>query len=456
MKTSTVDINEITGGFRLDSPYYLSEGRRANRIIKNYINAGNKSVLLGDEKLISIWQPNRNTLVYGGEGETTVPYLQPYDILEYLPTSRSDISSHQNDIESLRVKAGTLLLTCSGRNLGPLVIADEYIEQFVFGSDLIRMEISDDSLKYYIFAFLSTWIGQALLHSNKTGSVIDHLSKKDVAALLIPLLDEKCFSTISQTMQKSYELYASARKSLNESQKKFNKIVGIERASKKLCKGWGIGFNDLFNANRLDAAFFDPYTAKAAKDLEAVGGIRLKCVADVIKPSGRYKTTYVEKEYGKPLISGRQLLQDQIVGLKYLPSNREKLYKEFVLLDNTIAFPADGRVEGRLGTPTFITASRAGWFASGHIERIIPHNNINPGYIYLAFSHPAVQAQIYSVACGSVVDAVYSNDVENVVIPPMIEFDYDTVVLAWKQIDIAKELKEKACSIITEELTQFD
>ena len=53
-------------------------------------------------------------------------------------------------------------------------------------------------------------------------------------------------------------------------------------------------------------------------------------------------------------------------------------------------------------------------------------------------------------------DAVYSNDVENVVIPPMIEFDYDTVVLAWKQIDIAKELKEKACSIITEELTQFD
>ena len=226
-------------------------------------------MLLGDEKLISIWQPNRNTLVYGGEGETTVPYLQPYDILEYLPTSRSDISSHQNDIESLRVKAGTLLLTCSGRNLGPLVIADEYIEQFVFGSDLIRMEISDDSLKYYIFAFLSTWIGQALLHSNKTGSVIDHLSKKDVAALLIPLLDEKCFSTISQTMQKSYELYASARKLLNESQKKFNKIVGIERASKKLCKGWGIGFNDLFNANRLDAAFFDPYTAKAAKDLEA-------------------------------------------------------------------------------------------------------------------------------------------------------------------------------------------
>ena len=456
MKISTVDINEIADSFRLDSSYYLSEGSVANRLIQNSIKAGVEYISLGDERIINIWQPGRNVLVYGGDGEVTVPYLQPYDILEFVPISRAEISSHQNDLESLKVKPGTLLLTCSGRNLGPLVISDEYLEQFVFGSDLIRMDVYDEDLKYYLFAFLSTWIGQALLHSNKTGSVIDHLSKKDVAALSIPLLSEKIYSAASEAMRDSYRLFANARMTLSKAQNEFVDFVKIERENKKLRGGWTVDFRELFNANRIDAAYFDPYTKEAAQSLKSIGGSKMKEIADVIKPSGRYKTNYVEKEYGKPLLSGRQLLQEQIVGLKYLPRNRVDVYKEFVLEKNTIAFPADGRVEGRLGTPTFITSSRAGWFGSGHIERVIPHEGIHPGYVYLAFSHPVVQAQIFSIACGSVVDAVYSTDVENIVVPPMIDFDYDSIVKSWEQIDKAKELKVKACDIITEEMTKYN
>lgn len=456
MKVSTVTVNEIAGNFRLDSPFYLSEGSVANRLIRNYMETGKESVSLSDEKRIHIWQPGRNVLVYGGEGEKTIPYLQPYDILEYLPTSRADLSSHQNDIDALRIQEGTLLLTCSGRNLGPLVIADKYIEEFVFGSDLIRMKIDDEDLRYYVFAFLSTWIGQALLHSNKTGSVIDHLSRKDIAEINIPLFNEETFSIVSSTMKESYLLFSKARSILKKAQGQYNEAVGIKRNRKKLCSGWSVDFKDLYKEKRADAAFYDPYTKDAVLELKTIGGVLMKDIADVVKPSGRYKTNYVEKEYGKPLLSGRQLLQDHIVGLKYLPKNRMEAYKEFVLMQDTIAFPADGRVEGRLGTPTYITEGRAGWFASGHIERIIPHEGVHPGYIYLAFAHPIVQDQIYAIACGSVVDAVYSDDVERIVMPPIIDFDYDIVVSAWREIDKAKGLKEKACTYITNEMSKYE
>jgi len=186
--------------------------------------------------------------------------------------------------------------------------------------------------------------------------------------------------------------------------------------------------------------------------LRLTGGCLLNSVAKVFKPSGRYKTNYVEKDYGYPLLSGRQILQAQIVGLKFLPRASKNCYRNFLLKKGWVVYPADGRVEGRLGTPALITDDREGWYASGHIGRIEPLPGINPGYLYLAFLHPAVQAQISALACGSVVDAVYPEDVEKIIIPAQIEFQYNRVVNAWNKFDEAESLKQKACKLL---LTQF-
>ena len=196
MKTSTIQFHNMIYDMRIDAGYYLSEGNIASRIIDELEKKNNAFYQMSDESIISIWQPNRNIIVYAGEGEDSFPYLQPYDILEYMPLPRSNLSSHQDGLDDLKVCAGTILQTCSGRNLGPLVISDEYLEKFRFGSDLIRITIDDESIRYYIFAFFNTWIGQALLHSNKTGSVIDHLSKKDIEKLKVPILDKTTFDEI--------------------------------------------------------------------------------------------------------------------------------------------------------------------------------------------------------------------------------------------------------------------
>ena len=111
--------------------------------------------------------------------------------------------------------------------------------------------------------------------------------------------------------------------------------------------------------------------------------------------------------------------------------------------------PADGRVEGRLGSPVYITNNREGWFASGHVGRVLAKKDVSPGYIFLALSHPVVQAQICALACGSVVDAVYPEDVEKVIIPPMIDYPYEKVVEAWDKFDIADQKKQQACNQLT-------
>ena len=149
MKTSTVQFHNIINDMRIDAGYYLSEGNVASRIIDELDSKNSEFYKMSDDSIISIWQPKRNIIVYAGDGEESLLYLQPYDILEYMPVPRSFLSSHQEGIDELKVYAGTILQTCSGRNLGPLVISDEYLEGFRFGSDLIRISIEDESIRYY-------------------------------------------------------------------------------------------------------------------------------------------------------------------------------------------------------------------------------------------------------------------------------------------------------------------
>ncbi len=448
MKTATVYTNEILNRVRLDSSFYLSDGNRAYRLVESALREAPEHYSMGDKELVSIWQPNRNVLVYAGAGEPSVPYLQPYDILEYLPGARSYISQNQNPISELKVQSGTILQTCSGRNLGPLIISDKYLEQFAFGSDLLRIDIFDETIKYYIFAFFNTWIGQALLHSSKTGSVIDHLSAKDIESIRIPSFGKDIVKLVSEKMRLSFQLYSDARIALERCIQSFQAAVSIETDSLRLCEGWNVSVKDFWRSKRIDAAFFDPSVSAISKRLSSSGGCSLNEVADILKPSGRYKTNYVKKEFGQPIISGRQLLQNQIVGLKYLPRSAMENFADYRLSAGWIAYPADGRVEGRLGTPIMVTRSRDGWYASGHVGRIVPHSNIDPGYVYLAVSHPAVQAQICSLACGSVVDAVYPEDVEKITIPAKINFPYEQVVDAWNNLDKANQLKEESCAIL--------
>lgn len=448
MKIETIYRKDFTENNRLDSSYYLSAGATAVRVLKSYIQK-NEYVCLGDENIARVWQPNRNIIAYAGENEEYVPYLQPYDILEYMPIERSRLSVHQNDIESLRVEAGTILQTCSGRNLGPLVVSDKYLEKFVLGSDLIRINIYDEELKYYIYTFLSTWMGQALLHSNKTGSVIDHLSVKDVSKLRIPLISEESRKNIALLMKKSCDYIADARDKIRTLSEEFNCKTKCVLIKSHLRNGWKVSFRELSETLRIDAAYYDPDMVKASAILKENGGVLLSTMADVTKPSGRYKTNYVEEGYGVPLISGRQLLQNHIVGMKYVPFNSEGAYEKYRLHEEYLAYPADGRVEGRLGTPVLITGNREGWFASGHVGRIIAHENVNIGYLYLSLMHPVVQAQLSALACGSVVDAVYPEDVEKIYIPAYIDFPYDEVKKAWYLFDDAEKLKKKACDELT-------
>jgi hypothetical protein len=317
---------------------------------------------------------------------------------------------------------------------------------------MIRIEIENEEVRNFVIAYLKSPTGQQLLRRDKSGSVIDHITTDHVPALDVPQLPRKVRLQAAQAVGRALRLREQARVSLQSAREEYEASLPNPGRSGPLWGGWtmrGRGLED-----RLDAAFYDPLVDRVRRGFMEAGGQLVSAVATVIKPQGRYKTNYVDEEYGRPLLSGSYLLQEQPVNLKYMAPRAFKDVRAYELKEGWIAYPADGRAEQALGTPVYITARREGWLASGHVGRVIPNEGVDPGWLYLALSTWQAQVQIKSKCSGSVVDSTFPQDMESVVLPPPDGMDWTVVREAWSMFDEAEAAEIEAAQLVERALEQ--
>lgn len=91
----------------------------------------------------------------------------------------------------------------------------------------------------------------------------------------------------------------------------------------------------------------------------------------------------------------------------------------YCLAAGTILYQAEWSFEEGPGTPSGVTAARAGWLATGHVGRLVAREGLRWGAIYLGLASRQGQAQIRATASGSVVDSMFPADMEAVLLPPV-------------------------------------
>jgi hypothetical protein len=321
-------------------------------------------------------------------------------------------------------------------------MADKHLEGFVLSDDMIRIEIPDADLRFYVLAYLNSSAGRSLLRRDKTGSVIDHLSEDQVKNQAIVMLEPSIVKAVARLMKKAFLAREEARLGLTEMLKELEATLPSVKRATSLSDGWEISSLDFIG--RIDAAYYVPRVTEVAKSLSKIGGKPVGELATVLKPGGRYKTCYVDKDYGRPLLSGGQLLQYYPINLQYMPDIAFKDVEPYVLHKDWIAYPADGRAEEELGTPVLITQSREGWLGSGHIGRVIAKKGVDIGSLLLALRTEHVQLQIKAKASGSVVDSTFEDDLASVVLPPLSLIDGRKVRKYWRLFDVASLAEDEA------------
>lgn len=446
MRTASVRAGIAFAQGRLDAKFHCSEGVVAAERILMLKAAGLQTrTVAGPGGYGSIGALSRTKRVYAGEGEAGLPYLRPYDVFDYLPQPADSLSERgSTGIDSLIPAVGTILQTCSGRNLGPLAYVDEYLSRFVISDDMLRLSIDDERDRLYVLAFLSTPTGQALLKRSKTGNVIDHLAAGDLAGVEVPRISEPLIDVVVDGMRRAVNIRQYARAELDASiEAARHRLPDIQNAE-PLRTGWtarASGFGD-----RMDAAFWDPALASLRADLQANGCVRLGDYADPFLPNW-YKRHYVEIGHGRPIVSGRQLLQASPVNLQYLAA-RSLEFANYELGEGTIAFGARGRAEDRLSQPALVTKGRAQWLGSENVMRIRPKEGVNPGWLYLALATPQAQAQIRSATYGAVVDVVDVRRLGDVLILPPDEALGERARIAWDGFDEARSVETASIDLV--------
>lgn len=437
-----------TEGNRLDARYFSSPAIRIRSVLASS-DAVDLRPIGGNDGLATVAAPSRFKRTYATPGEEYISYLRPYDVFEFLPPEADRLAvSRTAKLDEYRIKAGDILQTCSGRNLGPLTIADEYLARFALSHDMIRISIDDETDRYYTLAFLRSRTGQHLLRGDLSGSVIDHITTEHVSAIQVPII-RAIHDKVAGLTRAATKLRGEARLALHDAVERLNAKHPSEPKT-PYREGWTVRAALL--GTRLDAAFHSVHVAGLREQLRGNGGIRLGDVADVQKPGGRYKTYYVGPGQGTPLLSGRQILQIDVVGAKNISSRSVKSDSGYELRPGWITFQADGRAEESLGYPSVVTSERDGWFASGHVGRVIPNDLEDSGWLWAAIASDIVQDQIAALACGSVVDALYPETLRGIVLPPRELVDSVAVNRAWDDLAAAARKAGEATRLIEDSL----
>ena len=420
MRLSSITANDVAGSLRFDAKFHLS---RQNPLLQQLRSGRWATRSIGETfGKESVWSGNIFARVYATDPECGKPLLVPYDLFRYVPWSDKILSRSQvAQFKRLEIKRGCLFIVCSGRNLGPVTIADAFCEQFTMSHDMVRISADSSEDLFYVAAFLSTAHGQAAIRTDMNGSVIDHTDEDMVAALRYPVVNEDLRRDVAKWFRLGFERREKARLLLAQTQRDYLQhfaLADVEAAfdTDVLSRRFAVPRSQL--SNRIDAEPFAPRYSAWRDRIRQAGGVSLSEIAEVFKPASRYKTNYVDdRQYGIPMMNGRQISQYRAIALRWMNLSAFKDPGQFRLKAGTTLVTADGRAEENLADCALVTDDRAGWGASGHVHRVTPRAGVSSGLVYLACSCAPVQLQLKALATGSVVDALSEEDVASVVVP---------------------------------------
>lgn len=445
----------LSGEQRLDGRFYANEAFSA-RLALAKSNYERKPLY----KLVSnIYYPNRFKRIYATSKGAGTPFLTPSAAFHFRPTSDKLLAKTCPEYDECFVDEGALLVTRSG-TVGRITIATEYLVKFALSDDIIRVEQSTVP-SGYLYAYLSSWIGQALISKDRYGSAIKHLEPHHIGNVSVPLVDESVQKVIHQEIVKAFQLRDEANNLLDNADDLLYKLLGLPAFDEEL-----VGYFDnpdadkhlpspksfVLNTSELDDRFDGSYHVPIARtaiklvkksNYEAVQLGNL--ISRVFHPP-RFPRTYVDEAFGVPFLQGSHLPQIRPYDLKFISSTvNKKQAKQCLVKPNWILVTRSGTI-GRLGLVPKIENDLA---ASEHMIRIVAKKGgSHPGYIMAFLATPYGQHQLKSKIYGAVVDELTEEDTEAVWIP---NAPYDAqreigekVVEAYEKKELANQIEAKA------------
>ena len=420
LKWCTVSLSDvISRGKRLEASVFDVEAKQARELITK--GKYGSIPMYGTTGLIKdAFYPGRFKRIYCDKQHGVSFYL-PSQMTDIYPKPEKHISRLTKcDIEALKLKPKTLLLTRSG-TIGTISYVSKTIENCVFSDDVIRVTFKENFDLGYVYTFLKSKIGSLILQTNGYGSVITHLEPEHLEEMRIPNAPPAIKRRISELIERSYALRDESNALIDEATSLLIKELELPPIQDFKQNSLPV---DAFSVKmsgmklRLDASYHVPVVDAIithlhiyAAEVIMVGDKRVS--KDIVLP-GRFKRVYVDKGHGITFFSGKNIKELDPADKRYLSFSQhdKKIKDELVIKENMILITCSGTV----GHIALVPKHWNGWAMTHDIIRCTPQDD-SIGYVYIWLNTEYAKELLQAKAYGSVVQHIEKEHFSEIPIP---------------------------------------
>ncbi|MFN6461035.1 MAG: methylation-associated defense system restriction endonuclease subunit S MAD5 [Nostoc sp. DedVER02] len=464
MKTTKLDFPVMSSwmennGRRLDCNPYLSGAFEA-KVILEKLSAKKQplhEVTKGGMK--GIFNGPRFARNYVEDPEHGIPFLGSTDILtadlSNLPLlSKKQVAAHPE----LLIDEGWTLITCSG-TIGRMVYSRSEMRAMAGSQHFMRVVADANKiLPGYLYAYLSSKFGVPLVISGTYGSIIQSIEPHHIADLPVPRLGADIEEIVHELIKEASVKRTKALNILYESDKILENKIQLPRLPDlhEISKPLVAGVSSSSLRMRFDGAFHSPLALEAEKAITKANCDILtlahsSVTQNLFKPN-IFKRQWVESEnYGPAFVSGNDIYRMSPSPERFV-SKKSKDIETYLLKKGWIVFQAAGQLNGIFGWPILVNSHLDGMFCADDVFRLVPHNEVDAGYIYAYFRSNYGQRLLKRQAYGYSIPRVVSEHVEQVIIPWPDEKTRQSigqpVFNAWEDLAKAIEIEAQAVKIV--------
>lgn len=449
----SLPVQEIVNNdLRLEASVYATEAEKAKLLVLQ-----NKYGVIPLSKLIDTNHCPRFKRVFVDQSD--LPIYQPSQIKELNPLPAAYISDRTaTNVDALRVKKGQILMTCSG-TVGKVTLVSDTLDNYIFSHDLLRINLKDSRDAGFLYTYFLSKVGRSIITANNYGAVIKHIEPAHLLSTPVPNIPLLLRNKLNDLIQESFELRDKANKLIRESYQQLKDNLGLEDISNLMKKKdnnpfmFNISVKDI--QNRLEAKFHHPIVATInniiKKNAKSVTDLSDKKIVKSILLPGRYKRYYVEPAFGVAFLGGKEVLDLDPRGEKYLSLklHKDRILKELTLSENMILVTRSGTI----GKVTLVPQHWSGWTATEDILRIIPISSSYAGYLYAWLSSEWGRTMIERFTYGAVIFHIDDEHLSKVPVP-LIEMNQIEEIN--NKVLEANRLRTKAFNLEQEALDIFN
>lgn len=412
LRWCSVTLNEVLErGSRLEASVFDIEGRHAREVLEHCLW---KSIPFCGEGGMAerAFYPGRFKRGYcSSDTPSAVGFLGSSEMLDTRPVPVKFIESSAKNAKEISVEESWVLLSRSG-TIGNITFVSATLKEYMVSEHAIRI-VS----KYpgYVYAFLRSAIGQALVKSSIYGAVVNQVEPEHLESVPIPNPPAILKKRIHDLVINSYALRDESNALLDEAERLLYETLKLPPLSKLHpryfdnsadLRNYAVKLTDL--SGRFDASYHVPIVDSIirrlkpeAEEITTLGDPRIS--KRIILP-GRFARVYVEEGQGIPFFGGKQIYELDPANKKYLSLTKhsKRLKNELLLKENMVAITA----RGTIGRCVLVPRHWNGWAMSDNIIRIEPAAEDISGFLYVFLSSEYGCELIRRFTYGAVVDAL--------------------------------------------------